>query len=476
MRFFRPLSSLSHYAELSLWPQATWAMHASNVAIYLLLVATAALVHPLLGTPPKVAALAALIFAIDDAHAGSVGWISARNTLLSAAFGLASFHAYLRGSWLGPLALGAGLLSGEGALQVAGYLLAHALLLDHRRARERVLALAPYACVLALWAGYCLAHGYGARGSDWYRTPTAANLLAGAWDLPLWIGGMLIASFASASLLYDGLATHALWIVALGLVAPPLVATLRDDSRARFYALGAALACAPLLLTRPQDRLLLIPSFGAAGWLALTLAARERFGGYARRAASVLGALHLGLSPLLFPALLGQVEPLERSARALADALSGSAQTVIVNLPMDVLHNNARSQLRATGREQPRHSYVLYAGSSQLQIERPDARSLLVRADPGWLSDSFERLLATLTPGFSAEQRWQLPGMHVQVVRVNARRAPKTVRFTFPTALEDEARRWLYWNGRRPAVWQPPAIGQTVRLPALSPLSSLTPR
>ncbi|HKP61429.1 MAG TPA: hypothetical protein VJV78_32090 [Polyangiales bacterium] len=511
LRFFRPLSSFSHWLDLTLWPNAVWAMHAINVLIYVALVMMAACSYRLLpqvipvpvpvpvpdlrarpedeqpGTgastevrgPPLAAALAGLAFALDDAHGSSVGWISGRNTLLAATFGLAAFYFYLRRSWAGPLSLALGFLSGEGALQACCYLLAHALVLDRRLVRARARSLAPYAVVVLIWASWYLSQGYGVRNSGWYRTPSLSSFFAWLWDLPLWLGGTLVASFATLSLLFDGAITRVIWIGALALVAPPLIAAVRHSRLARFYALGTLLCCLPLLTTRPQDRLLLFASFGAAGWLGECLAMRASLPGYARRAATGLGVLHLGLSPLLYPAQLGQTEPIERSSRELACALhavADSSQVVVVNLPFDVFHSLARSQLRAAGAALPVHSHVLYAGSSELQVQRTDARTLLVHAHEGWFADSYERLLVSLDPGFKVDQHWQLSGMRVEIAHVDARRAPNVVRFVFPTPLEDPTRHWLQWRGQHPEVWKVPAIGKTVSLPALSPLRSLSPR
>jgi hypothetical protein len=494
LNFFRPLASLSHYLEFRLWPQSVWLMHATNIVLYVLLVALAAGSYRLLarsagvevGAAPLIASVAGLFFVLDDAHAPSVGWISARNSLLAACFSLASVWTHLRwsidawkpGRWLSPLAFALGLLSGESGLQAAAYLVAYAVMLDTRRRTRRWLVLLPHGALLVLWAVYYQTHGYGAHGSDWYRRPSLAAIGGGLADSPLWFGSSLVASFATLSLFADAALIRVVWLGALALVAPPLIAALRASPLARFYALGLLLCFVPLSLTQPQDRLLLSASFGAAGWLSLAWVTRGAMQTYARRAAYALGVLHLGVSPLLYLVGLGQAEPVTRSSAALAHAFEGSSgrDVIMVNLPIDILSNLARSQRQARGLPVPRATYVLYAGGSQLQVTRSGPRELVIEAQPGWLANPFERIIATLTRGYHAGQHWPLSSMSVDVLHVDARRAPDRVRFTFPSELEDPSRAWLCWRGIMPVVWQPPKLGERVQLPALSVLRSLTPR
>ena len=81
--FLRPLSSLSHATLHALTPNAAWLMLLVNVAIYGTGVWLAAQLYRKLAPGLGIAALAGLMFAIDDAHAHSVGWISGRNTILA---------------------------------------------------------------------------------------------------------------------------------------------------------------------------------------------------------------------------------------------------------------------------------------------------------------------------------------------------------------------------------------------------------
>ena len=95
-RFLRPLASIMHWAEFSYFPHEKWAMHALNILTYGMLIWVATQTYRRLRLDPRVAGLAALMYALDDAHAMSVVWIVARNTLLVALFGFAALHQHVK--------------------------------------------------------------------------------------------------------------------------------------------------------------------------------------------------------------------------------------------------------------------------------------------------------------------------------------------------------------------------------------------
>src|SRR5690606_2516055 len=109
--------------------------------------------------PGVVAALAALLYVIDDARGLPVSWLSARNSLLTVLFGLLVllYHDRFRrsGNWLwsavATLCLCVGLLCAEAAVSVGGYLAAYALFLDRGPLLRRFLRLAPYGIVVVVW-------------------------------------------------------------------------------------------------------------------------------------------------------------------------------------------------------------------------------------------------------------------------------------------------------------------------------------
>ena len=153
LAFFRPLTSLTHALDHLLWPTSGFMMHAQSMAWFLFgLLGLAALYRRLI-QPSFVAALALLVYALDDARAGPISWIANRNALIACAFSVWALVAHDRwrrggsraSAVLAPLLLALGLLAGEGAVAIGAYLFAYALFIDPGSTRQRALSLAPYA-------------------------------------------------------------------------------------------------------------------------------------------------------------------------------------------------------------------------------------------------------------------------------------------------------------------------------------------
>jgi hypothetical protein len=133
MSFWRPLSSLTHALDHALWPRSFVLAHAQSMLWFAaLLVVLAALYRRF--HVPWVANLALLLYALDDARGWVLGWVANRNVLVAATLAFAALAVHDRarrdgwrpGRWLAPAFFAAGLLGGEAALGVTGYLFAHA--------------------------------------------------------------------------------------------------------------------------------------------------------------------------------------------------------------------------------------------------------------------------------------------------------------------------------------------------------------
>ncbi len=129
LRFLRPLSGITHWLDHRVFGRTTWPMHLHSIAWHLGLVAVAAAVFRRL-LPVGVAGLAALLFAVDDAHALPVMWLANRNALVALVPGFAGLlahlpwreHGWTPGAWLVPPLLALGLAAGEPALGAFAYL------------------------------------------------------------------------------------------------------------------------------------------------------------------------------------------------------------------------------------------------------------------------------------------------------------------------------------------------------------------
>jgi hypothetical protein len=118
----------------------------------------------------------------------------------------------------------------------------------------------------------------------------------------------------------------------------------------------------------------------------------------------------------------------------------------------------------------------LYAGLSALIVRRIDARTLEVEAEQGWGAAPTEHVFANQRHLRAlAGDGPQLRAMRVRVMATTRDGRPARVRFAFPSALESPERTWLCWTGSHPVPFRLPAIGEDVRLPALSLFSAMEP-
>jgi hypothetical protein len=491
IEFFRPLSTLSHTAEFYLWPQAPWAMHLLNGALYAVMAMLAwGLYRELAPRQPRVATLAALLFAINDGNAVSVGWISGRNTVLAGVFALSAFWLHVRARntrsrWrtvASAACTALALASAEAGLSGFGYFVAYALVFERGSIWKRAASLALQLIVLASWATIYIVGEFGAHETSLYRELSSPLVVLGQGllDLPTWLLALLGPSVGTAVLL---LQENPVRVCCLLLLLPLLAALVSAVPRTRenaFFALGALCCLPPLFTTHPQDRLLMLASFGAFGLLASFIdVGRSHPRALVRGTRRVMIGLHIVLAPVLFVPMLNQTLPVERGAQAIVAAVPvhPPKQVILVNSPLDVLSLHAMVLLQDDpARTRPESLHQLYAGAARLAARRIDARTLELSADDGWGHQTLERTFSTASSMPRTGSELTLQAMQVLVRESTPDGRPKRVEFRFPTPLEAPDRIWLTWQGRKPMTWKPPAIGERYAFPPLYLLMSLEPR
>ena len=100
--FWRPLSAFTHWLDHVLWPGTPWLMHLHSLLWFGLVIVLVTLLYQRLMGATLTAGLAALLYAVDDAHGFAVAWIANRNILLATCFGALTLLAYdrwRRGGW-----------------------------------------------------------------------------------------------------------------------------------------------------------------------------------------------------------------------------------------------------------------------------------------------------------------------------------------------------------------------------------------
>jgi hypothetical protein len=517
LAFLRPVTSLTHWIDFRIWPNRPWLMHLQSLLWFAGAIFAAALLYRRLLLPAWVAGLAAILFAIDDAHGMPAAWIANRNASIGVLFGLAALIAHDRwrrdgwrpGAIAAPVALALGLLAGEITLAAGGYLLAYALYLDKGAAPRRLATLIPSGLVGAGWWIAYRMLGYGAGGSGVYIDPGAdpvAFLHAAAERLPLLFSGQW-AFPSSLSLMFSQQSSRLVWLVAVGtmlVVVALLLPILSRDRVARFFAFGMFLSLIPACATFPDDRLLFFAGFGGMGLLAQFLAAVGQRHDWVPSTpilrfpilASfwVLVAIHMVIAPLALAATTPKLvifrQFMERAAGSLpSDPTVADHTALVVNAPSAFITVYAPLMQALEGRATPSRTLTLGSGIYPMTISRPGAKVLTIRPAGGYLAsrgspqpsheDSqpafdplyFHQMLDQLyrdsTPMHGADQI-TYGGCIVKINQVTEDGRPHEVSFFFATDLDDPSLRWLQWKDSAYAPFEPPEIGETVVLAAVT--------
>jgi hypothetical protein len=483
--FFRPLSAATHVLDYALWPGSPWLMHLQNLAWFALaLLGVAAVYRRFLGHT-WVAGLALLLYAVDDTHGQSVGWIANRNALIALALALPVIlihdrwrrDGWARGGWVGPLLFGAALLAGESALAVGAYLTAYEIHLDRGTWRARFLSLVPYGVVLLVWRAIYGSLGYGVSGSGIYHDP-ARHPLAYIAGLPGRLPFLLLGEFAMPRSdfgeIYEYISPTAnKWMigVAIGvllLLAAAMTPLWRRDPTARFFATGLLLASFPVCAAFPSDRLLLFVGIGGMGLLAQLIATAE--GIPTRVGATFLAITHLVFGPpllLLKSHYLDYAQPNDMADRTIPSSPDVATKTVVlVNPPNDLFYVYVPATRVVRGVPSPARIRGLAPVTTTVDVTRVDDRTLRIRPPNGYLEHEPERMLRSLATPFARGEIVDLPGMKVTITDVTADGRPAEALFRFDVPLEDPGLVWECWTRDGYVPWPVPPVGETVRLPA----------
>lgn len=521
--FWRPLTVLTHQLDYRLWPDHPWLMHAQNIAWYAAVVAAVALIYRRFIPTGWVVGLAAVLYAVDDAHAMPIAFIANRNALIATFLGVLALglhDRWRRGGWrfgavLAPGILLLSLLAKEEGVATCAYLAAYALFVDRGPLLRRAATLVPYAVVVIAWRGLWSYLGYGVANVGFYVDPLneparylaalvqrAPYLLLGQWaGLPaeLYLMENLVGAALVRSLWWVGVAAAVL----LALVLWPMI---RRDATARFWALGALLALLPACTTFPADRMLLFVGVGAFGLIAQFLAAtfaprasqpregsvgpasptsqassvrlpalpaggrRSKFASPAALVGGLLILVHIVVAPIGLPLRVGMptgprlVE--QFAMRAPLDATVAQQDLIVVN-PPSLLHVGYLPVEREfAGLPAPRRVRYLGSGLAAMTVRRPDAQTLVVGIDGGYIGWTFERLFRDERQRMALGEQVVLTGMTATVTDLTPDGRPAEAAFRFGVALEDLSLRWLVWRNGEFVPFTPPAVGGEIELPS----------
>lgn len=506
--FWRPLAALTHWLDNRLWPQAPLLMHAHSLLWFGALIMVMGYLYRHLFQPipagetahsaysPWVARLAALLYALDDAHGFPAGWLANRNAVMAALFGGLTLWVYDRwrrggwanGAWLAPFLFLLGLLSAEAAMATGAYLLAHALFLDQAPWPRRGLALLPFAITGLTWQFIYRWLGYGAYGTA-YADPLVepfSTLAALVERGPLLLLGQFFLPPPELALFLPPPFPAIHWGIALaglGLLSFLFWPLLREDALARFWAAGLLLATPLACLILPSSRLLFFIGLGGMGLVAQFLgwiwANHRSVGqtevcpaagqaeayptGLGRWVAALWIVIHLIIAPLLLP--LNSYSP------ALADlepAIRGlpSGQTLVIVTAPNSFYPAFIPYLRdQAGQTVPARLRLLATGLYPVEVRRLDQRTLRVRPTGGYLL-GLDTVFRGASHPLEPDKPVVLPDVTIHITALTLDGRPAEARFQFNGPLETKT--WVYWQNGSYHPFPLPQVGEQVRVSTLA--------
>ncbi len=485
--YWRPLASLTHYVDYSLWPRWAWLMHLENLAWYAALVVACGVFYRRFVAVAWIAGLATALYAFDQFHAAPIAWIANRNALMSTLFGVLSVLAHdgwRRGrrpglAFAAPLLFALALLSAEGGVAILGYTVAYAACMDRGPRWQRVLSIAPSVLIVVAWRVVYASLGHGIAGSGVIADPfvnPGLFALRAAQSIPVQIMSTLFDVSVDSVMNYPG-ALVAMGIAAITMLAGAgyaLAPLLRRDETARFFAAGLVLSALPLGSTVPTDRYLFWVGLGSMGLIAKVAEALDDPTAEVPKRRSwawAYGLLlfgHCVLSPMTFPfratgPALVQYQA-DRIAATLPEGPDTAQQTVVVlNAPFDILAGMLPI-LRVAKREPvPAHLYFLYTGTENITVSRTDANTLDIRSKRGWLYNIGNR--GGRSAPFRIGESVELAQMRTEVRGLTTDARPDDVRFSFLSNLDDPSLIFMVWGSHGLERRAPPPVGGEMTVP-----------
>ncbi len=475
--FFRPLTVVTQWIDWRLWGEQLWLHHLHSITWFFLTVLAAGRFFQLWLGEGRAAALATLLFAVNDSHAMPVGWLANRNGLLALFFSILAATSHLRAVagvpraalWTG-VWVAAALCSAEAG--TAGLLLL--LVLEFSVTRppgERLRRWAPALLVAAAWAAAWKGLGFGIQGSALYVDPvreTGRYLMLlperlGALSAAAWFNLPVDGWMTLTPALSRGIGVGLL-LVCAGLV----VRLVRGSADPRVHtALGLAiLPLLPPLSAFPMSRLVGAAQLGVAGLLGLLWCAPSP-----GRLVRWLGHWHLvGAAALLLVqsvALRGLLWGTNEVAELVPDPPPGQEQHLILLQGFEIAVAYTGMIRRFQGRPHPASVLMLGPLATPLRITRLDDHRLSVEAPLGSFLLPGERLCRISPFHVGDVARTRLATVTVTSVWPDG--APRVWVVDLPWDLEDDRLVWREADGLGSVPWTPPAVGETVEVPA--PLS-----
>jgi hypothetical protein len=523
---WRPVTAFTHWLDYQLFPDSPMLMHAHNIAWFAAIVFLLTIVYRKLMGTGWVAGLAALLFLLDGNTYFPVAYVANRGFMLSLFFGLLCLYEHHQwrsaksrsGCVLSVLFLALSLFADEGGASTFAFILAYALVLEPGSFPNRALTVLPSVLVIIVWRTIYEALGFGLRNVGLYIDPAHEPLQFAQEVIPramVLLGGQLTGVtpdflFAVNPLLQPKVtAFFCVAVVAALVVFLPWV---RRDKTAMFWFTVMMLAAIPAATVMPMSKNLGFVAVGAYGLIASFVAgliARPTPPSSPVRDSGAINQLPEWLTYRILAwiacvllilihvpgAIAGRVVVVKATAHVL-DGMNGlgdvgdwpnieNQNVIIVNPPLPLAVGFAPFNKAYHHQPLPKTLRALVPGLTSFNVERTDDKTLVIqsKAPDIFFCDNVGPIVGRYTlqvcnqllfgPKFKKGDRYDLDGLTVEVLEVDASDLPSRVAFRFNTSLDSPDFHWLRFDlqAAKCEPYQPPyqpfkipAIGQSVTL------------
>ncbi|MBP7934202.1 MAG: hypothetical protein KA354_06085 [Phycisphaerae bacterium] len=510
VRFFRPVTSLTLWADYRLWEDWAPGYHLTSLACFAAFLWLAFRLYIALGVPARASLWALAFLAVKDGHTLLVSWIASRNGLLGAVFVVATVLAAVRSTtsrhprrWL-LIGVGCFLLacgSRESGIMAAPLVGLYLLTLGPcATGRPMIRRIGPCLRSPALWILGVLAFGfltfyvlrdYGTRSLMYpmpWRDP-GAYLARFAVFIPV---SLLSLFLGVASDVVPAFPQYTPWLICAGV---PLLAgvgyilfRLLGWTRIVVFAVGwIFLSFLAVGGTEPSDRLLMDASVASCLLIGMAFDrllplkqqwASRQYAQFILAVFLLLGLVSSVPMTIARSVMIARVAHTDRSIIRDAEieaAVPAPRHVFLLNSPSNMLSLTMATTWAVIHHDRQTEFFPLQFGRRGLTWKRIDEHTMTLTATgPPFLENRFERLF--ISPGVTLVE-----GAHYRTSAFTAVAEDvegdgiRTVRFVFDRRIDDPANQFLSWHAGRLTRTEPPAIGARVELLEVPRLHRLSP-
>lgn len=504
---WRPLSGFSHWLDYRLFPDSPQLMHVHSLLWFSAIIfLTAVLYRELIG-PTWIAALAVLMFLIDENNTIPVMFNAHRNSLIALVFGLSCtlcHHHWRKNNSLvaaiaAPIFLLLSLFSAEAGIATFAFILAYAIALEKGPVKKRAATIVPAVCTIIAWRLLYNVLGYGVDNIGIYIDPVNDPFhytMALLERLPVMLFGIFSAVQPDLTFSVSSEAKSWFIIIAVGLPLFLLVVMLpllRKNKLALYFYLATVFAVIPFCACFPSGRNLLFASVPAFALIAIFITDIFKRANYLPKALFyrvVIWIVCIGLFLTHLPgALLGKVVISKMNSSilsgigspgAVAESITKDKNLVVISTPCALGFAFLPFYQAYEGKDLPKSVRALVPGFRTIEINRADENTLIIKTKAGdvfscgdigpmhiaYVFKLFNDLFQSANAVFKLGDIFELPQLTVKILQVDQKAMPTEIAFTFDTALEDDSLcfYWFDWHGGHKPFEIPP-IGQTVEIP-----------